>query len=193
MTEASAAREHRPARALRRAGTVIALGLVAGLLALLVWDVAHKQSAKGFTDKIAAGKRPAAPGFTLKRLDGPGRVSLASLRGHPVVLNFWASWCAPCKAESGRLEASWQQWQAKGVRFVGIDANDFASDGRRFASKHGLTYLNLEDGQGSTLGRWGVTGFPETFFIDARGRVVAHVAGEVKTAELQDGIGKALS
>jgi cytochrome c biogenesis protein CcmG/thiol:disulfide interchange protein DsbE len=109
------------------------------------------------------------------------------------VLNFWASWCAPCKAESGRLEAAWRQWQARGVRFVGIDANDFAADGRRFAAKHGLTYLNLADGQGSTLGRWGVTGFPETFFIDARGRVVAHVAGEIKTAELQDGIGKALS
>ncbi|HEY6015320.1 MAG TPA: TlpA disulfide reductase family protein [Gaiellaceae bacterium] len=192
MMEASAA-EHRPARTLKRAGTVVALALVAGLLALLVWDVAHKQSAKGFTDKIAAGKKPAAPPFTLRKLNGPGRVSLASLRGHAVVLNFWASWCAPCKAEAPRFETAWRQWRAKGVRFVGIDANDFASDGRRFARKYGITYLNLADGQGSTLGRWGVTGFPETFFIDAQGRVVAHVAGEITTAELQDGIGKAIS
>lgn len=192
MMEASAA-EHRPARTLKRAGTVVALALVAGLLALLVWRVAHQQSAKGFTDKIAAGKKPAAPLFTLKKLNGPGRVSLASLRGHPVVLNFWASWCAPCKAEAPRFETAWRQWRARGVRFVGIDANDFASDGRRFARKYGITYLNLADGQGSTLGRWGVTGFPETFFIDAQGRVVAHVAGEIKTAELQDGIGKAIS
>lgn len=193
MSEAAAETGHGPARLAKRVGTGIALALVAGLLALLVWDVAHKQAAQGFVDRIAAGDKPAAPGFTLKRLDGPGRVSLASLRGHPVVVNFWASWCDPCKAEAGRLESAYRQWRGRGVRFLGVDANDFASDGRRFASRHGVTYTNLEDGQGSTLGRWGVTGFPETFFLDARGRVVAHVAGEIKAADLQTGIQKSLS
>jgi cytochrome c biogenesis protein CcmG/thiol:disulfide interchange protein DsbE len=177
----------------KRAAQGLALAAVAGLLGLLTWDIAHKNAATGFTNKIAAGEDPAAPPLALRPLEGGPKVSLASLRGKVVVVNFWASWCRPCKAEAPRLEAASRKWRGQGVVFLGIDANDFSSDGKRFVAKHGISYVNLVDGRGSSIGRWGVTGFPETFFIDRQGRAVEHVPLEIKAEEIDAGIRKALS
>lgn len=186
MTE-TAATGHSSTRALKRAGTGLALALVAGLLALLVWQLAHQQDARGYVNRIAAGDKPLAPGFTLARLSGPGKVSLASFRGHPVVVNFWASWCAPCKAEAPLLEQAYRKWSARGVRFVGIDGGDFSSDARAFLARRGITYLNLQDHSERVVGAWGLTGFPETFFLDAQGRAVAHIGLQIKSAAELDG------
>lgn len=173
---------------IRRGLQGIALAAVAGLLGLLVWDLAHGDPGAGFVKQISAGKKPEAPALVLRPLVGATKLDLASLRGKTVVVNFWASWCHPCKQEAPRLESAWQRWRGQGVVVVGVDAQDVAKDGRKFVSKHGLTYRNLADGPGSSLGHWGVTGFPETFFIDREGRATGHVSGEISARELEDGI-----
>src|ERR671937_105938 len=99
--------------------------VVALLIALLTWQVVRTDQGRELGAKVNEGRRPLAPAFTLDRLDGKGQVSLASLRGKAVVINFWASWCEPCKEESPRLESFWQQNRNDGVVFVGIDAQDF--------------------------------------------------------------------
>jgi cytochrome c biogenesis protein CcmG/thiol:disulfide interchange protein DsbE len=177
----------------KRALQVLALALVALLFALLIWKVVH-QPGGGAAAQLAKGRSPVAPGFSLKRLDRPGTISLASLRGKAVVLNFWASWCNPCKQEAGRLESAWRRFAGRGVVFVGVDAQDFSSEAKRFARHYGLTYPMVHDGAGSTLNGYGVTGFPETFFVDRRGRLVGeHVDGPVTTEQLEQNIRLALS
>jgi cytochrome c biogenesis protein CcmG/thiol:disulfide interchange protein DsbE len=162
----------------RLAGQVAAIGLVAALLALLVWKVVKDETGGGsLVERVDRGERPAAPGLELDRLDEEGRLSLQSLRGKAVVLNFWASWCVPCKEEAPLLEATWRRHRDDGLVVLGVDAQDFRGDARSFMERYGITYPVVHDGRGSTLGRWGVTGFPETFFIDRSGNVVAVEVG----------------
>ena len=178
---------------LRLGAQVVAVGVVAALLGLLVWKVA-KGTSNDVTGTLDRGGTPAAPAFSLERLDRDGELELASLRGKAVVLNFWASWCAPCREETPLLEEGWQRWRDKNVVFVGVNVKDFRGDARGFMRRFGISYPTVYDGKGSTVGRYGVTGFPETYFVDARGRVVHRIAGEVREPEeLDKGIERALA
>ena len=156
---------------LKLTAQVLALACVAGLLALLVWKLTHQEHAP----RVGA----VAPGFTLRRLEGPGKVSLASYRGRPVVLNFWASWCNPCKSEVAVLERDWTRYRGKGVVFLGVDYHDLAPDARTFVRHHELTFPMLEDGSGSVTGQYGISQVPETYVLSRQGRVVAHLAGPI--------------
>jgi cytochrome c biogenesis protein CcmG, thiol:disulfide interchange protein DsbE len=172
-----------------------AVGLVALLLGLLVWKLATNEG--GDLARVAnRGKLPDGPTFTLERLDGKGQLSLEDLRGKAVAVNFWASWCGPCKDESPFLEHVWRQNRRKGLVVLGVDAKDFRSDARGFVRRYGLTYPIVYDGPGETLDHYGVTGFPETFVLDREGRVVEAFVGAIASneerARLQRAVGKAL-
>jgi cytochrome c biogenesis protein CcmG/thiol:disulfide interchange protein DsbE len=159
-----------------------AVGLVVLLFALLLWKLVDDEGGE-IASATARGEHPAAPAFTLERLDGEGELALSSLRGKAVVLNFWASWCIPCKEEAPHLEEVWQDKRADGLVVVGLDAKDFRRDARSFAERFDLTFPIVFDGAGSTLSDWGVTGFPETFVIDRQGRVVESFVGAVNSDE----------
>jgi len=162
----------------------LAVALVVGLFALLIWKVAqgsHKEAAPGKT----------APDFTLSRLDRSGSLQLSSLRGKAVVLNFWASWCNPCKREAPALQTLSRRW-GKQVVVLGVDVNDFQGDARGFMRKYGLSYPVVHDNKNETTPKYGLTGLPETFFLDRRGRIVEHVPGEVQEADLTNGVERAL-
>jgi cytochrome c biogenesis protein CcmG/thiol:disulfide interchange protein DsbE len=175
---------------LKLGAQALAVALVLGLLALLLWKVTH-QSGGGAAAAIAHGEKKPAPDFTLSRLDRPGKLRLSSLRGKAVVLNFWASWCYPCKQEARDLEQAWTRW-GKRVVVLGVDVNDFEGDARTFMRKHGITYPVVHDNGNVTSPKYGFSFLPETFFIDRRGRVVGHVPGQVSSDDLRLGIKQAL-
>jgi cytochrome c biogenesis protein CcmG, thiol:disulfide interchange protein DsbE len=167
--------------------------VVALLIALLGWQVVRADEGRKLASKVSAGQRPVAPDFELKLLHGDGKVRLSSLRGKVVVVNFWASWCIPCKEEAPVLEQGWRRWRDEGVQFLGVDVQDFAGEARRFVDRFGITYPTLFDGHGSTVGHWGVTGYPETWFVDRKGRlVVERIKGPVTTEKLDRNIEIAL-
>jgi cytochrome c biogenesis protein CcmG, thiol:disulfide interchange protein DsbE len=176
---------------LKLAGQALALLTIASLLGLFVWKLATESSG-GVRAAVTRGDTPMAPAFTLPDLvDGSDVTSASLFEGKVVVLNFWASWCAPCREEAPLLEAAWQQHRDDGVVVVGIDARDLRTDGRSFVREFGITYPNVYDGPGSIVDAYGVTGFPETYFLDRQGRIVHLITGPVTEESLAEGIEKA--
>jgi cytochrome c biogenesis protein CcmG/thiol:disulfide interchange protein DsbE len=143
---------------------VMGVGILASLLG---WKLTHQTP----PPRVGAP----APAFSLPRLDGAGSVSLASLRGKTVVLNFFASWCAPCKREAPDLESFWRRYRSDGVIVLGVDSADTKSDARRFLSAHGVTYpIVFDPGQTLALGPYALPGFPVTYVVNRQGRVVGN-------------------
>jgi cytochrome c biogenesis protein CcmG/thiol:disulfide interchange protein DsbE len=175
---------------LKLAAQVLALMLVTGLFALLVWKLTTQ--GEGAAPKLGRGETPPAPTFRLDRLDRPGKLSLTAYRGRPVILNFWASWCEPCKEEAPMLQRVWEEGRDDGLVVLGVNAQDFERDARRFVRRYGLTYPIVHDGPGSSLGRFGLTGFPETWWIDREGRLVGYVQGEFTQEQLDANVERAL-
>lgn len=135
------------------------------------------------TTVFAVGSRPSLPALSGAALGG-GTLDVASLRGHVVVLNVWASWCEPCKAESPALAAVARSTAAQGVRFVGIDENDEDAAATAFLAKIGSSYPNLVDPQGRLLAslRMLPPAVPSSLVIDQQGRVAARVIGPTTAA-----------
>jgi cytochrome c biogenesis protein CcmG, thiol:disulfide interchange protein DsbE len=119
-----------------------------------------------------------APDFSLERLDG-GQVTLSELRGRAVVVNLWASWCLPCRAEMPALEAAYQRYRGQGVEFVAVNATsqDREADARALVSELGLTFPVGWDRSGAVAEAYRLRGLPSTFFIDRNGMVREVVVG----------------
>ena len=182
-----------------RWGRWVALLLpVFALVALLAAASVRRDRALAIGAALARGETPPVPAVVLRTLPAaetpssrggpapssphgpaPARdVALRDLRGHPVVLNFWASWCAPCREEAPLLGRLARDYSARGLLVVGIDTQDLEAPGRAFLGQYGVTYLNLRDPDGSVSRLFGTTGVPETFFIDAQGRIQGKFPGE---------------
>jgi cytochrome c biogenesis protein CcmG, thiol:disulfide interchange protein DsbE len=191
--------------ALRIAMQAAALLVVAGLLGLLVYRVIESSRGSNLVAAIRANKKPLAPDFhhqviwphfetwppALHRLRSNQTISPSDLRGRPVVMNFWASWCIPCKREAPRLNASAMKYRGE-VVFLGVDVLDFSTDAISFLREHDVNYVSVRARGSGTYEDYGITGLPETYFLDARGRIVAHTVGEITSSELEDGIAQAV-
>lgn len=116
------------------------------------------------------------PDFTAPLLVGEGNMTMRELRGKPVVLNFWASWCLPCRDEARLLEAAHQRYGDR-ISFLGIDIRDARSDALEFVDEYGLTYPSVRDEGMRLYADYGLMGEPETFFVDPEGVLVKHVPG----------------
>jgi cytochrome c biogenesis protein CcmG/thiol:disulfide interchange protein DsbE len=118
---------------------------------------------------IALGAQ--VPDDPLPRLEGSGEGSLADYRGKWVLVNFWASWCDPCRAESPALERFHSENESRNFTVLGIDTQDLSGDGQAFVREFSLEYPHLRDPEGDAADAWGTTGVPETFLVDPRGRL----------------------
>jgi len=168
---------------LRSPFAVAAIVGVAALLGLLAYGLGSTEPDRGIERALGRGERPEAPGFELDRLSGAGEGSLADHRGEVVVLNFWASWCDPCRAESPLLQR-WHERMAEvgGATVLGVDALDVTSDARAFVREFDLSYPMVRDPDGEVLADYGVVSYPETFVVDREGRIAASRRGPVDEA-----------
>lgn len=128
----------------------------------------------------------AAPLFELPDIDGRASVVSYRMRGDVVVVNFWASWCVPCRREAPILEAFARRWDGGGVRVVGILYGDTLGAARSFRDEFDLTYPLVDDPDGATAVAYGITGVPETFVIDSGGVVVARIIGALGPTTLDN-------
>ncbi|MCU0307512.1 MAG: TlpA family protein disulfide reductase [Thermoleophilia bacterium] len=127
--------------------------------------------------------RTPAPAFRLRALDGGAPVTLAAYRGTPVVVNYWASWCAPCREEMPALAAFARA--NPGVKVLGIAINDEPADSRRFVKKVRADYDHAIDQPGDVAQRYGVAGLPTTVVVDAEGRIATTWPGPIERADLE--------
>ena len=121
--------------------------------------------------------------------DRVGSASLADYRGSWVLVNVWASWCVPCRAESPALERFYEARRDPSFTILGIDSNDLSGDALGFVRKYGITYPQLRDGGGDfSQNELGTTGVPESFLVDPRGKLVVHSIGPVSDKYLRSNV-----
>lgn len=147
--------------------------LIVGVLLAFVWFLAVGLQRQNVSERRVTG---VAPEFELTTFDGEV-VSLADLAGKGVVLNFWASWCDPCRAEADLLERAWRLEQDRGIVFIGLDYLDQEHAALAYLAEFDITYPNGPDLQSAAARRYGIQGVPETFFIDPEGKIASMVIG----------------
>jgi peroxiredoxin len=155
----------------------VSLGVLA-LIGLLGFGLLSKGGAD-----IAAGEP--VPEAALPKLDGSGTASLSDYRGQWVLVNFWASWCNPCRTESPALQRYQDEYGSDDFTVLGINQRDLTDDANEFIEEFHLTYPQLRDAEGTQADPFGMSGLPESFLIDPEGRIALIRRGPLDTAYLE--------
>ena len=145
----------------------------------------------GYRAQPIEESRP-APGFEMPSLGEDGTIALQDFAGKVVVLNFWASWCGPCRAEAPTLQRLWEEYGHRGVQFLGVNYRDDEFAAREYEREFRITYPSVFDPAGELAFEYQLIGLPATFVIDSRGRVVYRFTGIVTEPLLRDAIQVAL-
>jgi cytochrome c biogenesis protein CcmG/thiol:disulfide interchange protein DsbE len=158
--------------------------LLAALFALLAWGLRLRAAGP-----VESGP---TPDFSLITFDGE-TITLSDLRGQVVIINFWASWCPPCRDEAPYLEATWRSYQDQDVMFIGVDYVDAEPNALAYLEEFDITYPNgLDVGQKISIA-YHIKGVPETFYVDKRGQLRGVKIGPLSPPELDDVIEKLLA
>jgi len=129
-----------------------------------------------------------APDFRMPALSGSGDIALRDFRGRVVVLNFWASWCGPCRREAAGLQSTWEAYRDRSVQFLGVDYRDDQAAARAYEREFGITYPSVYDPGGVLAFHYQLAGLPTTFIIDGAGRIVYRFVGYTDAAILRDAL-----
>jgi len=166
------------------------LAIVIGLAVAFIWLLAFDFSRDPrYIRSPLIGRQ--APSFDLVLFDG-GRIRLEELRGRAVLINFWASWCPPCRVEAPALEAAWKTFKEGDVVFVGVNIQDKEEDARAFIKEFSITYRNGWDPTVRVAVNYGVWGIPETFFLDREGRITFKHVGALSVPVITAKLDQAL-
>ncbi len=172
---------------------IIAAVAAVALIGLLAFGLSSREDDRSLDNAVARSERPVAPSATLPVLGSDAKRSLAELRGKVVVLNFWASWCDPCEAESADLAQVQTRLERDGDGTVlGVTRDDSTQDSLRKVGEWKINYPSLRDVDNVLAKKYGSKNVPETFVIDAEGRVVALHRGQIDKAFLDAALQAAL-
>ncbi|MBM3180302.1 MAG: TlpA family protein disulfide reductase [Chloroflexi bacterium] len=173
-----------PATGNKRIGVIITFAVILTLLGLLAWGL--KKAQAGPLDNGLA------PDFTITDFDGR-TATLSELRGQVVVINFWASWCPPCREEAAYLEETWRKYEDKGVVFIGVDYVDTEKEALAYIDEFDITYLNGPDIGTRISQAYNIQGVPETFFVAKNGELRGVHIGPMKSPQLDEKIEELLA
>jgi cytochrome c biogenesis protein CcmG/thiol:disulfide interchange protein DsbE len=165
----------------RKSAIAITVLVTASFLGLLLWGMLNREPITGLSG-VTRVNRP-APDFSLTTFEGD-TISLADLRGKPVIINFWASWCPPCRIEAPLIERTWRAYKDRGLMFLGINIQDRKEDALNYMQEFDITYPNGPDPAGEIAIDYGVSGLPVTFFINKKGEVVRRWVGAIENSVL---------
>lgn len=154
---------------------------IVGFLGLMAFGLLSNKPVTGQSGFTRIDKP--APEFTLPLFNG-GEFTLSDYLGSPVVINFWASWCPPCREEAPLLESAWRTYKNRDVMFVGVDIRDDMRDALAYIREFDITYPNGLDNGGRTTIDYGVVGIPVTFFVNREGTVVRRWVGAINRNQL---------
>jgi len=173
-----------PIKGRKKIGIIVTFACILALLGLLAWGLRKVQAGP-----LSTGM---APDFTITDFDGT-IVTLSELRGQVVIINFWASWCPPCREEAAYLEETWRKYEGKGVVFIGVDWVDTEKEALAYIDEFDITYLNGPDIGTRIAQAYNIQGVPETFFVAKNGELRGVHIGPLQSPQLDEKIEELLA